>query len=138
MITPLQPTFQKRIKDAFDEITRKQIDPWAMLNSGKPMKVQYFNGKQISYEGIGFEGSPEKVFWTSYIEPFIENIVISEIAEAYKQGSERKVDVSVLLNEVESLLLVSIKSVYSRMAEIDRRLKSRGFPEKICSSSNLI
>ena len=87
MITPLYPIFQKRIDDAFDDLVKKQIEPWAMLNCGKPMRVMTFNNKQISYEGICFEGSPEKVFWSRYIEPFME--------------------------------------------EIDRRLKGKGFPEKI-------
>ncbi len=131
MITPLYPTFQKRIDDAFEDLVRKQVDPWAMFNSGKPMRVMTFSNKQISYEGIGFEGSPEHVFWSRYVEPFMEDIVTREITEAVILASERRVDGNILLREVRDLLLAKINTTYLRMADIDRRLKGKGFPEKV-------
>ena len=67
MTTLLYPTFQKRINDSFESLIKNQVTPWAFLNSGKPMRVQTLDKRQISYEGIGFEGSPEHVFWSRYI-----------------------------------------------------------------------
>jgi hypothetical protein len=131
MITPLNPIFQKRINDAFDNLVRTQVEPWAMLNSGKPMRVKTFNNKQISYEVICFEGSPEKVFWSRYIEPFIEEIVTQELAYAVRLAAEKRVNGNHLLKEVRGFLLAKSNSTYIRMAEIDRRLKGKGFPEKI-------
>lgn len=131
MTTPLYPTFQKRIDDSFESLIRNRVTPWAFLNSGKPMRVQTHDKKQIAYEGVGFEGSPERVFWSRYIEPFMEDICINEISTAVRMAEERNVDATSLLPEVEGLLLAGIRKTFSEMAKIDQRLKGRGFPEKV-------
>ena len=131
MTTPLYPTFQKRINDSFDSLIKNQVTPWAFLNSGKPMRVKTYDQRQIYYEGIGFEGSPEHVFWSRYIEPYMEEISIREIDAAVKMATERNVDAILLLPEVERLLLTGTRKTFSEMAKIDQRLRGRGFPEKI-------
>lgn len=131
MTTPLYPTFQKRISDSFESLIKKQITPWVFLNTGKPMRIQKHDKSQISYETVGFEGSPEHVFWSRYIEPFMEEIVINEIPAAVKMAEERSVDARLLLPEVEGLLLAGIRKTFSEMAKTDQRLKGGGYPEKI-------
>ncbi len=44
---------------------------------------------------------------------------------------ERGVDGKLLLPEVESLLKGGCRRVYRRMADIDRRLRGEGFPERV-------
>lgn len=131
MRTPLFPTFQKRIHDSFDQLIKNQITPWAFLNSGKPMRVHTHDNRLISYEGVGFEGSPENVFWYRYIEPFMEEICINEINDAIKLAAEKNVDAKLLLPEIEGLLLAKVRRSFNKMTEIDQRLKGRGFPETI-------
>lgn len=131
MTTPLYPTFQKRIRDSFEQLIKKQVTPWAFLNSGKPMKVTTHDQRHISYEGGGFDGSPQHVFWGRYIEPFMEDISISEIDAAIKMATEKHVSATLLLPEVESLLLSGVRKTFSEMAKIDQRLRGKGFPEKI-------
>lgn len=131
MTTPLYPTFQKRINDSFEHLIKKQVEPWAFLNSGKPMKVTTHDNRQISYEGGGFEGSPEQIFWSRYIEPFMEDISISEIGTATKMAAERNVNAALLLPEIEGLLLAGVGKTFSEMAKTDQRLRGKGFPEKI-------
>jgi hypothetical protein len=131
MSTPLLPIFQKRINDSFEQLRKNQVYPWAMLNSGKPMIVKKHDQSQISYEGIGFEGSPEHVFWSRYIEPFMEEIAINEIDSALILATERNVDAKKLLPEVKDLLLGGVGKTFAEMAKIDQRLKGRGYPEKI-------
>ena len=131
MTTPLYPTFQKRISDSFEQLIKKQVTPWAFLNSGKPMRVTTHDQRQISYEGAGFEGSPEQVFWSRYIEPFMEDISISEINAATRMASEKYISAALLLPEVESLLLAGVRKTFSEMAKTDQRLRGKGFPEKI-------
>ena len=130
MITPLNPLFNKRIDDAFEELYLKQIQPWIMLASGKPMRVKKFSNEQISYQGTKFQGSPEHVFWSRYIEPFMEEIVISEIRKAAIMARDKKVDGEVLLGEVRDLLLTKIKDTFKKMVDIDQRLNGEGFPER--------
>ncbi len=131
MTTPLYPIFEKRIHDATDLLLRQQIEPWVHFNSGHPVRVVGFDGRNIAYQGGGFEGSPRDVFWSRYIEPFIENLVVQEIAAAVKMACERKVDARLLLPEVQNLLLASSGKIFLRMVDIDQRLLGKGFPEKI-------
>ena len=120
--TPLYPVFKKSISDSFNLLIKKKVAPWAFLNSRKPMKVITHDNIQISYEGIGFEGSPEHVFWGRYIEPFMEEITINEISSAVSMATERNVDAKALLSEVENLLLAGVRNVFTEMAVIDQRL----------------
>lgn len=131
MTTPLYPTFRKRVNDAIDQIMTRQITPWAFLNTGHPFRIKRFDGRQISYEGVKFEGSPRDVFWSRYIEPFLEDICISEINAAVSMAHERGVEGKLLLSELEDLLKGGCLRVYRRMADIDRRLRGEGFPERV-------
>jgi hypothetical protein len=71
------------------------------------------------------------VFWTRYIEPFLEALCVSEIAEAVSMAADRQVDAKLLLPEVQGLLMAGFRRVYARMAEVDRRLRGKGFPETV-------
>ncbi|WP_234082912.1 hypothetical protein [Azonexus sp. R2A61] len=131
MTTPLYPTFRKRIEDATERIIRDQVTPWAFLTAGPPFKVKQFSAREISYQGIGFEGSPRTIFWSRYIDPFLEALAIEEIEFAVASAKERRIDASLLLPEVQSLLNAAVQKVFREMAEIDRRLLGKGFPESV-------
>lgn len=131
MTTPLYPTFQKRIGDSFEALINTQVRPWALLNTGKPLRVKTYDKRQISYEGIGFEGSPAQVFWSKYIEPFMEEISINEINAAVRMAEKKNVDVAILLPEINGLILAGIRKTFFEMAKIDQRLRGKGFPDTI-------
>ena len=131
MATPLQPTFKKRINDAIESLIQKQVTPWSFLMTGHPLRVRYLNGKEISYQGVGFEGSPREVFWSRYIEPFLEDLCVSEIAAAVAMSKDRGVDTKQLLLELQDMLLDGIRMVYGRMASVDRGLMAKGYPDKV-------
>ena len=131
MTTPLYPTFRKRVNDAVEQIIKQQVTPWSFLTAGPPFRVKMFDGKQIAYEGVGFEGSPREVFWSRYIEPFLEDLCISEISAAVAMAKERGMDARLLLSEVQNLLSVGCRRTYVSMADVDRRLRGKGYPEKV-------
>lgn len=131
MTTPLYPTFKKRINDATEQLIQKQVTPWFFLTSGSPFRVKKYDGREIAYEGIGFEGSPSAVFWSRYIDPFLEALVIQEITAAVSQARERNVDARLLLPEVQGLLNAACRKVFSEMAEVDRLLRGKGFPDNV-------
>lgn len=110
---------------------RDQVTPWAFLTAGPPFKVKQYSGREISYQGIGFEGSPRTIFWNRYIHPFLEALAIEEIEFAVASAKERRVDASLLLPEVQSLLNAAVQQIFREMAEIDRRLLGKGFPETV-------
>ena len=78
MSSPLYPTFEKRMSDATEGLFRAQVEPWNFMR--QRLRVQAFGGKSISYEGVEFEGSPRLVFWSRYIEPFLEDLAVKELA----------------------------------------------------------
>lgn len=131
MTTPLYPISRKRIEDAAERIIRDQVTPWAFLTDGPPFKVKQFSGREISYQGIGFEGSPRTVYWSRYIDPFLEALAIEEIDFAVSSAKERKVDATLLLPEVEGLLIAAVQKIFREMAEIDRCLLGKGYPESV-------
>lgn len=131
MTTPLYPTFDKHIGDAAERLLRSQVDPWAFLNSGHPLRLTTFDGRNIAYQGIGFEGSPRHVFWSRYIEPFLEDLVVQQLTTAMKEAREREVDARLLLPEVQGLLLSACRKIFARMAQIDQRLLGKGFPQSV-------
>jgi hypothetical protein len=131
MATPLYPTFEKRIDDAVERVLTKQLEPWAFFNAGPPMQVTRFDGRSIAYQGLEFDGSPREVFWSRYIEPFLEDLAVQEMTAAVAAARERGVDAKLLLPEVEGLLLSSCKKVFNRMAEIDQRLRGKGYPQSV-------
>jgi hypothetical protein len=131
MTTPLYPTFRKRVDDAVDQIIKQQVTPWSFLTAGRSFRVKMFDGKQIAYEGVGFEGSPREIFWSRYIEPFLEDLCISEIGAAVAMAKKRGVDARLLLSEVQNLLSVGCRRAYVSMADVDRRLRGKGFPDNV-------
>lgn len=131
MTTPLYPIVRKRVEDGFAQIIKQQITPWSFLTAGPPFRIKMFDGQPISYGGIGFEGSPRRVFWTRYIEPFLEHLCISEIAAAIAMAKAKEVDARPVLLELKDLLLAGCRQVYANMADVDRRLRGKGFPDKV-------
>ena len=131
MTTPLYPTFRKRVDDVVEQIIKQQVTPWYFLTAGPPFRVKMFDGKQIAYEGVGFDGSPRTVFWAHYIEPFLEDICVSEIGAAVTMAKERGVDGRLLLPELQNLLSAGCRRVYASMADVDRRLRGKGFPDRV-------
>lgn len=130
MATALFPIFEKRINDAVALLITKQVDPWIFLTSSG-LRVKTFSGGEISYSGVKFEGTPAQVFWSRYIEPFLEQIAEEMLGAAALESTQRGVDGKLLLKEVQGLLIPYFHSVYRRMADIDRRLRGGGYPENV-------
>lgn len=131
MATPLYPIIEKIVDDAWVKLDREQITPWAFMNAGPKFAVSDFYGKTISYQGILFEGSPRQVFWSRYIEPFLEDLAVKVVAETLRLTTEKKQDPRLCLPEAAGLLKSVARRAFERMADIDRRLRGRGFPQNV-------
>lgn len=131
MATPLFPTFKKSSADAIEQLIQLQVTPWVFMGGGRPLHIKYFDGGQISYEHVGFEGSPSDTFWSRYIEPFLEHLCISEIGVAVSMAKEKGVDARLLLPELQGLLSAGITKVYRSMADVDRTLRGKGYPSSV-------
>ncbi|MDH3504429.1 MAG: hypothetical protein OEM58_07870 [Nitrospirota bacterium] len=101
------------------------------MTAGPLFKCTDFYGRQISYQGIEFSGSARDVFWTRYIEPFLENIIDHVVTETLRLSAEKRQDPKLTLLEASSLLKSLIHRAFRRMADVDRRLCGKGYPEKV-------
>lgn len=131
MATPLYPTLKKRVTDAIDQLITKQVTPWPFMKAGPPFRISRFDGRPIAYQGVAFEGSPRGAFWGRYIDPFLEDLCISEISAAVMMAKGKGVDGKSLLLEIQSLLSSGFTTVYERMADVDRRLRGKGYPQNV-------
>ncbi len=129
--TNLYPITRKFIEDEWVKLKQKQITPWSFLTSGKIFSCKYFNGKEITYQGGTFEGSPRYVFWERYIEPFLEDISVRVINETVKLCHDKDQELEPALRETAALLNLLIKNTYNSMVDVDQRLRGKGTPENV-------
>ena len=122
---------KERIELEFQKLEKDKVTPWTFLLSGKGMKVIDFFGKQVSYQGVGFEGSPRTVFWNGFIQPFLKDIVSRSLSETRTFCQDHSIDSSLPLKETASLLKDGISVIYERMADIDQRLRGKGYPHSV-------
>lgn len=119
------------IEDEYEKLRRDKITPWSFLQSGHSFKCIDFFGREIYYSGVKFEGSPELVFWDGFIEPFLKDIIFRTINNTIQLCREKKIFSATPIKETGELLKVLVRKVYNDMADVDRRLRGAGFPQKI-------
>lgn len=133
----LYPLIQKSLKDKFENLIQNQVTPWVFMKTSNGLKLKKFDGTPISFSDIEFSGSPEQVFWGGYIEPFLEHISFSVIDEMVKKCKIEKITLQPVLNDVQELLKLGFNNVYARMADVDRLLIGKGYPEKVSQIKNV-
>lgn len=128
--TGLYPRTRKQVSDLHQAI-RDKLTPWRFFNTGKPVKVTNFAGKQITYEGIEFEGSPRVVFWESFIEPFLENGIVNVLQNTLNECQQANLQPEEYIEEAANLLKIFVRKIYAEMAEIDQKIRGKGFPNSV-------
>jgi len=130
--TGVCPVIRKLIRDEWERLRENKITPWNWLNSGKPMHVIDFYGKEINYQGgAGFEGSPQTVFWGRYIEPFLEDIILRALERTLAVCRDEGHEPKAALTEAGILLHALVRDAYNAMADVDQRLRGRGYPNRV-------
>jgi hypothetical protein len=129
--TNLYPVINKFINDEWEKLLRDQIIPWNFLLSENGFRCKDFYGKLIQYRGVRFEGSPRIVFWGRYIEPFLEDISYRTIDKTIHLCIDNKLRFKEHLLETAELLKLLVRKTYNLMADVDHRLRGRGYPDSI-------
>lgn len=129
--TPLHRRTYKTVQDIDLKLTHL-IHKWRFLKAGPPMRVQKYDGSEICYQGIAFSGSPVKVFWNDFIDPYLENYSITVLEQTSALAFECQFPLEETIEEAKRLLLVMVRRIYNDMAETDRILRGDGinFPDK--------
>jgi hypothetical protein len=128
--SPIYPIVEKFVNDEYTRLENAQITPWAFFN-GNGLRVNDFYGRPIAYSGIRFSGSPLLVFWSGYIEPFLEDISFRAIDLSMKVAADRKIPLRQPLLEVQGQLYSLCRRAFDRMANIDQRLRKAGVLDEV-------
>jgi len=83
------------------------------------------------YRGIEFEGSPKEVFWTALIQPYLKDLIARSYFETRTFCTANQIDPKLPLDETARHLSLGAQRLFSRMADIDRRLRGKGFPSSV-------
>jgi hypothetical protein len=129
--SPAYSFIKERIELEFQKLEKDKITPWAFFLSGKGFKLTDFFGKDVTYAGGEFEGSPREKFWKGFIQPFLQDIVSKSFSETRSFCQTHGVNLRLPLEETASLLKDAIKRVYNRMSDIDQRLRGKGYPNSV-------
>jgi len=119
------------IGQAFRQLETDKITPWVFLTAGKMRPIENFYGRKIQYVGVEFEESPREVFWNGFIEPFLEAMFLWGFDLALNYAKERHVDFQQVIQHTKECLSEGISTIYQKMQDIDRRLKGKGFPNRV-------
>ena len=93
------------------------------------MTITLHNGRTCNYSGVAYAGSVVIVFWESLIEPFLEEDIQGVLDEVGTECRANGIDASVPLDEAAMLLMGMINRIYTRMAEVDQKLRSKSGEE---------
>jgi hypothetical protein len=122
---------RERIELEFQKLEKDKVTPWAFFLSVKGLSLTDFFGKQVSYSGIGFVGSPRTIFWKGFIQPFLKDIVSRSFSETRNFCLTHRVELNQPLEETAFMLKAGINRVYRRMSDIDQRLRGEGYPDSV-------
>ena len=129
--SPLYPMIQKRLTDEFERIITEQVTPWVFMKTDAGLNVKRLNGKSISYGGIEFAGSARDVFWSRYIEPFLEKLADETIDYVVRECESTQAKLEPALVAVHTGLSAGFRKVYEEMQDVDVRLRGNGYPERV-------
>jgi hypothetical protein len=127
--TPFGYRLATELDNEFLRMANEWFFPWHGLNSGRPVNVDGFDGRRISYEGIGFTGSPEIVFWKTlrrYVGNKLDSIFNAAEAEIRLVGHDRA---AAIAEDTAHELRFYFARLLKHAIEVDRALKGKGFPD---------
>jgi len=130
--TQLNSRIKKRADDLYNEIYNEKLKPWIFINTGKPLRVEKHDGTLIQYQGVTFGTTESAVFWgDNFIPPIIENAIVKAFDQTIEECRKNNIDPKPYVYETNSILSGLIGRVYNRMADIDRKLRGKGYPKNV-------
>jgi len=125
------PEITFEIENKFKKLIIDKITPWIFLNARKMPPIENFYGQVIRYGEQKFEGSPREVFWSGFIEPFLENIFIWAFKLALDYAEKHHSDTRELILYTHDCLANGVRLIYGKMQQVDRNLRGGGFPDRV-------
>jgi hypothetical protein len=127
--------FDKSIGEATRALIAAQVSPWANLLTAHSLSVRRHDGSGIVWTDTKYGVPQQDIFWRGYIDPFVEELVSTQMREAGQVARKTQGDREILVAEVRDLLLRAVRKIYDRMADVDQQLRGDGFPQSVTRRS---
>lgn len=124
--TPLYPQTARKI-ELLDNSIFEKIQKWRMFSALWELDVEDFYGQKISYRGIRYSGSPERVFWC-YFQPFFNHEIPEVLSEVESVCANKGLPPEEYLTEAADLLKVMVNRLWAEIAITHQVLKGNGSP----------
>lgn len=113
--TPILPFIQERL-----ESTKKEIKDDLFL---------WLSGKK--FPNLEFSGSLPLYYWGPYLDEHVKKIIDTAFATNKEIATEHGLDPSKSVNDGTTAAEQTIKEILNLMADYDRRMRGKGYPESI-------
>ena len=121
-------THTKRTVDLLNKEILDQIIQWRMFSAKWEITIKDYFGKEISYKGIAFSGSPVLVFW-EFFPPFFEHEIPKVLNKISDECKAKNLKPEEYVSEAASLLKIMVNNLWHEIAKTDQLLRGNGFPE---------
>ncbi len=125
--TALYPQTARKV-ELLDKSIFDKIQKWRMFPALWELEVEDFYGQKISYKGIKYSGSPERVFWC-YFQPFFDHEIPKVLSEVESVCANKGIPSEEYLTEAADLLKVMVSRLWNEIAITHQMLKGNGFPK---------
>ena len=126
----LLPVTRQKLVKLCETLKQDKLTPWLWFNS-RGVRVTDFYGKNICITGASYGGTAPLVFWNSIV-PFLQDAIVKTLDETLETCRARKYQPEPYIRETAMLLHgYLIVQIYTYMADIDQRLRGKGYPKSV-------
>lgn len=128
--SPLGELIKAEVEEARNKLLNDVVEPWIFFNV-HGVKIKKADGRQISYSGLSFSGTPVHVFWDGFIDDHLKKTSRILIESTRQKAIERNIPIDDALVDCLMHLENMVQMAFHRMARIEQLLLGKGFPDRI-------
>lgn len=129
-ISPIYALIKAEVDREGNAFLKQKIDPWLFFNV-KGVNIEKSDGSQINISGFEFSGSARLVFWDGFVDEELTALALSLFEDARTKAIEHDVPIESSILACNDCLSGLVLRVFERMADIDQRLRGKGYPNSV-------
>ena len=131
-MTPIGLSVKKYVDARIEQLERDNITHWLMhFRRENGVNIDAGRGRKIHIGGVQFEGQVRDIYWSS-LDALFEDLISDSFRLAHAEG--KLFDGATAragLEEAATILKAALSQALNKMADVDRKLIGRGFPENV-------
>lgn len=116
---PLHAEIRHFMEEMYRPFCLEKINKWISVGIAKPFRVTDYFGREIVIQGVGFEGSPRRLFWGGFAEPFLKDFIRKTIEHAVRLADDRGIERAGALLEARRLLRSMVTWAFHSMRKVE-------------------